>query len=54
MKTDNLDGTGLPHALHYLQILAFAVTAGIFGLNVKHYGMVHQNSHFGYEMVLYE
>ena len=41
LKTSPLGGTGLLHALHYLQILAFAVTTSICGLNVKHYGLVN-------------
>ena len=41
LKNANLDGTGLPQALHYILILVFAVTTSIYGLNVKHYGQVN-------------
>ena len=41
LKNANLDGTGVPQALHYLLILVFAVTTGVCGLNVKHYGQVN-------------
>ena len=41
LKNANLDGTGLPQALHYSLILVFVVIISTCGLNIKHYGLVN-------------
>ena len=49
LKNANLDGTGLSPSTYSL-ILVFAVITSTCGLSVKHYGLVNQYVHSGYQM----